>query len=64
METVKEVAKREIFEKVEEIMVHYCEGCFLHKQLKRELGRRVAHRFCISECTVGEMLKGYGKRLT
>ncbi len=54
----------ELFANVEGIMKQYCEGCFLHRQLKKEGGRRFAHRFCISKCTVGEMLKENGERLT
>ncbi|MFL6561863.1 MAG: zinc-finger domain-containing protein, partial [Bacillus sp. (in: firmicutes)] len=39
-------------------------GCFLHQHLKKEDGRRAAHRFCITQCTVGEQLQEYGKKLS
>ncbi|WP_248735870.1 zinc-finger domain-containing protein [Neobacillus rhizosphaerae] len=52
-----------MFSHVESLMKQYCEGCFLHQQLKKEGGRRMAHRFCISQCTVGEKLQEYGKKL-
>jgi hypothetical protein len=45
-------------------MDQYCEGCFLHQQMNKEGGRRLAHRFCITQCTVGEQLQEYGKKLT
>lgn len=50
--------------KIESLMVEYCDGCFLNKHLKEESGRRFAHRFCISQCTVGNEMKEYGKKLT
>ncbi|MGG3469573.1 zinc-finger domain-containing protein [Neobacillus pocheonensis] len=49
---------------VESMMKQYCDGCFLHQYLKKEGGRRAAHRFCITQCTVGERLQEFGKRLT
>ncbi|WP_077215383.1 zinc-finger domain-containing protein [Bacillus dakarensis] len=57
--------KREkILSEVDDLMKSYCEGCFLHKLHKDEKGRRFAHRFCISACTVGEKIKYYGEKLT
>ncbi|MEH7109128.1 MULTISPECIES: zinc-finger domain-containing protein [Bacillaceae] len=53
----------ELFSQVEKLMTQYCEGCFVHKTLKNENGRRTAHRFCISQCTVGEKLREYGDKL-
>ncbi|WML45032.1 zinc-finger domain-containing protein [Neobacillus sp. PS3-40] len=61
---MKDLRRRELIENAESIIVQYCEGCFLHIQLKQESGRRFAHRFCISQCTVGEKLKEYGKKLS
>jgi hypothetical protein len=58
------MAKKELFETVQIIMEQYCEGCFLHQHVKKESGKRAAHRFCISECTVGEKLRELGKRLS
>ncbi|MEH7352726.1 zinc-finger domain-containing protein [Neobacillus drentensis] len=60
---MKPSARKELFNRVESLMNQYCEGCFLHQQLKREGGRRRAHRFCISECTIGERLQEYGEKL-
>ncbi|WP_257984365.1 zinc-finger domain-containing protein [Neobacillus cucumis] len=55
--------RKELLSQVEGLMNQYCNGCFLHKYLKREDGRRAAHRFCITQCTVGEQLQEYGKKL-
>ncbi|MCM2531887.1 zinc-finger domain-containing protein [Neobacillus pocheonensis] len=60
---MKNSDRRELLSRVENLIVEYCEGCFLHQQLKKEEGRRLAHRFCISQCTVGEKLQEYGKKL-
>lgn len=60
---MKNISRRELFSHVETLMIQYCEGCFLHQHLKKEGGRRMAHRFCISQCTVGEKLQEYGEKL-
>ncbi|NRD80508.1 zinc-finger domain-containing protein [Bacillus sp. BRMEA1] len=57
------MVRRELLSQMELVMKQYCEGCFLHQHLKKEGGRRKAHRFCITQCTVGEQLKEYGKKL-
>ncbi|WP_367659452.1 zinc-finger domain-containing protein [Cytobacillus gottheilii] len=44
-------------------METYCKGCFLHQHHKEEKGRRFAHRFCITQCTVGKKIKSIGKEL-
>ncbi|WP_223593370.1 zinc-finger domain-containing protein [Neobacillus bataviensis] len=61
---MKDQARKELLSQVENMINHYCEGCFLHQYLKKEGGRRTAHRFCISQCTVGEKLQEFGKKLT
>jgi hypothetical protein len=61
---MKDVGRRQLIGNVESIMDQYCLGCFLNKYLKQEGGRRFAHRFCITKCTVGEKLKEFGKKLS
>jgi len=61
---VKNAIRKELLSHVETLITEYCEGCFLHKQLKKEGGRRLAHRFCITQCTIGEKLQEYGKKLS
>jgi hypothetical protein len=61
---MKNSERRELLSHVENLMGEYCDGCFLHQHLKKEGGRRLAHRFCISQCTVGEKLQEYGKKLS
>ncbi|MEW9049901.1 MAG: zinc-finger domain-containing protein [Neobacillus sp.] len=60
---MKDSNRRELLSNVEALMAQYCNGCLLHQHFKQEGGRRFAHRFCISQCTVGERLKEYGKKL-
>ncbi|MEO2076468.1 MAG: zinc-finger domain-containing protein [Bacillus sp. (in: firmicutes)] len=60
---MEQICRKELLSHVENLMIHYCEGCFLHQHLKKESGRRAAHRFCISKCTVGEKLQEYGEKL-
>ena len=61
---MKQTARKELLSQVESLMQQYCEGCFLHEHLKKEGGRRLAHRFCISQCTVGDRIQEYGKKLS
>ncbi|HJV17912.1 MAG TPA: zinc-finger domain-containing protein [Bacillales bacterium] len=61
---MKKLKRCTLMKKIESLMVEYCDGCFLNKHLKEESGRRFAHRFCISQCTVGNEMKEYGKKLT
>ncbi|WP_342432048.1 zinc-finger domain-containing protein [Neobacillus sp. FSL H8-0543] len=60
---MKNFNRKELFTNVETLMSQYCNGCLLHQHFKEEGGRRFAHRFCISQCTVGEKLQEYGKKL-
>ena len=59
----KKKEKKEACKQVDFLLTTYCDGCFLHKQLVKELGRTHAHRFCINKCTVGESLKQIGSSL-
>lgn len=55
--------RKEIFCRMGELMDTYCTDCFLYKYHRSEKGRNYAHRFCITQCTVGSQIKSYGKRL-
>ena len=55
--------RKEIYKEVEEIMDHYCKGCFLYKQNRKDKGRAYAHKFCITSCTVGEKIRLCGEKL-
>lgn len=61
---MRRLNRKALFTEVEDIISTYCEGCFLHKHMKEEKGRRRAHRFCITQCTIGEQLKTIGKELS
>ncbi|WP_141434040.1 zinc-finger domain-containing protein [Bacillus sp. 03113] len=56
--------RKKILNEVEELIENYCKDCFLFKFHKEEKGRRYAHRFCISKCTVGEKIKNCGEKLS
>lgn len=53
-----------LFRDLQNIVTQYCEGCFLYQHLRETEGKRAAHRFCIKQCTVGDALKEYGKKLS
>nr|WP_263325984.1 zinc-finger domain-containing protein [Neobacillus sp. Marseille-Q6967] len=61
---MKNSNRKELLNHVESLMTQYCDGCLLHQSFKQENGRRFAHRFCITKCTVGEKLQEYGRKLT
>ncbi|AKP47511.1 MULTISPECIES: zinc-finger domain-containing protein [Bacillus] len=55
--------RKQLLEEVDELLQTYCRGCLVKSTLRKEYGKTRAHRFCIRECTVGEKLKEYGRRL-
>ncbi|SFC46565.1 Protein of unknown function [Bacillus sp. OV322] len=55
--------RKKVFDDVDEILVSYCKDCFVYKQFRKDKGRGYAHKFCISQCTVGEQLQKAGSRL-
>ncbi|KAB2333610.1 zinc-finger domain-containing protein [Bacillus mesophilum] len=57
------MGRKKVIQEAESIMETYCKGCFLHQHHKEEKGRRFAHRFCITQCTVGKKIKSIGKEL-
>ena len=52
-----------VMSEIDEVLDTYCEGCFLKKQLSKDNGKTVAHRFCITRCTIGEHLKFLGDEM-
>ena len=57
------MSRKEILAEVENLLSTYCNGCFLKKHHKHEKGKRFAHKFCITECTVGNQIKTCGNKL-
>lgn len=55
--------KVSIINEIDEMLTTYCDGCFVKAQLRKDEGKTAAHRFCISECTVGTQLKFLGQEL-
>ncbi|MGC8230422.1 zinc-finger domain-containing protein [Pseudobacillus badius] len=55
--------RKQLIAEVEGILHTYCEGCLLKAAFRKEKGKSYAHKFCITECTVGEQLKRCGERL-
>ncbi|SEM82549.1 Protein of unknown function [Mesobacillus persicus] len=58
------MSRKQVLADMEALMDTYCTGCFLKRQNKKDHGKRYAHRFCISQCTVGEKLKACGTKLS
>ncbi|MFB1080876.1 zinc-finger domain-containing protein [Jeotgalibacillus sp. JSM ZJ347] len=49
---------------VDELMNTYCNACPIKKQLRSEKGKISAHKFCISECSVGLKIQAIGRLLS
>ncbi|MBT2754982.1 zinc-finger domain-containing protein [Mesobacillus foraminis] len=58
------MTRKELLLEVEDLLNTYCEGCFLKSQHRKDNGKRYAHKFCISACTVGEKIKRCGDKLS
>lgn len=52
-----------IINEIELIEEVYCKDCFIKKHFLKSKSKTFTHRFCISECTVGEQLQKYGNEL-
>lgn len=57
------VNRIEIMNEIDEVMDRYCHGCLLKQALNTERGKTAAHRFCISECTIGDQLRFLGNEM-
>ena len=55
--------KLSIINEIDGMMETYCEGCFVRTQIRKEQGKTAAHRFCISNCSVGSQLQFLGNEL-
>lgn len=55
--------KQETLYKINQLEEKYCHGCLL-KKLNRDRGNQTsAHKFCISECSVGLKIRSHGNQL-
>ncbi|EGA89812.1 hypothetical protein GPDM_08385 [Planococcus donghaensis MPA1U2] len=55
--------KISIINEIDEMLTTYCDGCFVRSQIRKDEGKTAAHRFCISNCTVGTQLQFLGEEL-
>ncbi|MCA1030430.1 zinc-finger domain-containing protein [Bacillus timonensis] len=58
------MGKNKLIMEVGEMLDKYCDGCFLNKHFRKELGKTHAQSFCIKNCSVGQKLKEYGEKLS
>ncbi|WP_033542449.1 zinc-finger domain-containing protein [Planococcus sp. CAU13] len=55
--------KLSIMNEIDEMLDTYCDGCFVRSQIRKDDGKTAAHRFCISNCTIGTQLQFLGNEL-
>jgi hypothetical protein len=60
---MEQLNKRTVISDIDEMLETYCDGCFIKRELRSNGGKTMAHRFCISSCTVGEQLQFLGEEL-
>ncbi|MGG3449955.1 MULTISPECIES: zinc-finger domain-containing protein [Bacillaceae] len=58
------MSRIDVFIEVEDLLNTYCKDCLVKAALRKEKGKTAAHKFCITECSVGEKLKQYGMKLS
>ncbi|MFT4414141.1 zinc-finger domain-containing protein [Fredinandcohnia humi] len=56
--------RKKLLLEVGEVLDTYCQDCFVKEFFRKERGKRYAQSFCIKNCTVGEKLKEYGRKLS
>ncbi|WP_078546242.1 zinc-finger domain-containing protein [Litchfieldia alkalitelluris] len=56
--------KKQILAEVGELLDTYCQECFVREHHRKEYSKSYAQEFCIKKCTVGELLREYGKKLS
>jgi hypothetical protein len=61
---MNEMEKKQAVEEIDQLLDTYCTDCLLKKHFRKEYGKNYAHSFCIEQCTVGQMIKDFGKKLT
>ncbi|TMU86824.1 zinc-finger domain-containing protein [Bacillus sp. BHET2] len=55
--------RKEVVDKVDELIDTYCNDCLLKAHFRKEHGKTYAHRFCIEKCTIGEQIRNHGEKL-
>ncbi|WP_229704176.1 zinc-finger domain-containing protein [Lysinibacillus alkalisoli] len=52
-----------LIENMDQLHDAYCKDCPIKAVLRKEQGKRKAHEFCITTCSVGHKLKELGNSL-
>ncbi len=60
---MEQLKKVKVIREIDDLLETYCDGCFIRRELKSNGGKKMAHRFCIHSCTVGEQLQFLGQEL-
>ncbi|KFL43220.1 hypothetical protein CH76_07895 [Lysinibacillus sp. BF-4] len=53
-----------IVENIDALQDTYCRDCPVKQALREDKGKRGAHHFCISACSIGKKLQQLGTQLT
>lgn len=55
--------KIDTLEKINQLERRYCRDCLVKKHNRDEGNRSSAHKFCITECSIGLEIKSHGNQL-
>lgn len=50
-------------EKINQLERRYCKDCLIKKIKRDEESRTQAHKFCITECSIGLKIRSHGNQL-
>lgn len=50
-------------DKINQLEKRYCKDCLIKKIKRDEDGRTQAHKFCITQCSVGLKIRSHGNQL-
>lgn len=58
-----ELNKSIVIQEIDALTDSYCTGCFVKRAHREERGKTGAHRFCITQCSVGKQLQFLGREM-
>lgn len=53
--------RKQYIREMDELTDTYCEGCLVKQTLTKERSKTNAHRFCITECSIGLTIQKIGE---
>lgn len=55
--------RKQLIREIDEMTDTYCEGCLVKQSLTKERSKTNAHRFCITQCSIGLRIQRMGEAM-